>query len=272
MSINNHKTINAAFENGEVNKSASSPDILIQDVSKTFQSPKQGTTKALENIDLYFPPASVTSIVGASGCGKSTLLRILAGLETEYDGNVLIDGSRVSGPSLEYGIVFQDHRLLPWLTVEKNIDLALHRLSAQARRDVIKEKLELVGLSNFAKALPAQLSGGMAQRVAIARTLAHQPKVLLMDEPFGALDAITRLQLQDELLRIREQLQMTTVLVTHDIEEAIYLGDRVVVLSSRPGKVKAVIDIDLPRPRKRGDSQFAKLKASLYEDFFSHTP
>lgn len=250
---------------------ATSPEVRLRHVSKQFQAKNGSLTQALADINLVFDADRVTSVIGASGCGKSTLLRIVAGLETDFSGEAVVNGRPVSKPGLEAGMVFQDHRLLPWLTVEQNIELALHAFSPLERQNIVHQKLELVGLSKFAHAFPGQLSGGMAQRVAIARALSHQPRILLMDEPFGALDAITRLQLQDELLRIRAQQRMTTILVTHDIEEAIYLGDRIVVLSSRPGRVAAVLDVDLPRPRQRGDSAFARLKAQLYEDFFSQS-
>jgi sulfonate transport system ATP-binding protein len=244
--------------------------LRVHHLSKHYLDGASRVVQALDDIDIVFPEGSVTCVVGASGCGKSTLLKILAGLEGGFSGTATLANVPISGPGLERGIVFQDHRLLPWMTVEQNIALALHRESASRRHEIVAQKLELVGLSAFRDAYPAQLSGGMAQRVAIARALAHQPRVLLLDEPFGALDAITRLQLQDELLSIREKEKITTVLVTHDIEEALYLGDRIVVLSSRPGKVRAVLDIDLPRPRDRGHAQFAAMRLSLYEQFFHH--
>ncbi len=242
----------------------------VHHLSKHYIDGTGYAVSVLEDIDLVFPEGSVTCVVGASGCGKSTLLKILAGLEGDFSGSATLAGKPIKGPDLERGIVFQDHRLLPWMTVEQNILLALHRESAQTSREIVAQKLELVGLTAFRDAYPAQLSGGMAQRVAIARALAHQPRVLLLDEPFGALDAITRLQLQDELLNIREKEKITTVLVTHDIEEALYLGDRIAVLSSRPGKVRAVLNVDLPRPRDRGKAQFAAMRLSLYEQFFHH--
>jgi sulfonate transport system ATP-binding protein len=244
--------------------------LRVQHLSKQYVDGAGRAVSALEDIDLVFPEGSVTCVVGASGCGKSTLLKILAGLEGGFSGSATLAGAPITGPGLERGIVFQDHRLLPWMTVAQNVALALHRESAQKSREIVAQKLGLVGLSAFSDAYPSQLSGGMAQRVAIARALAHQPRVLLLDEPFGALDAITRLQLQDELLNIREKEQITTVLVTHDIEEALYLGDRIAVLSSRPGKVRAVLDVDLPRPRDRGEARFAAMRLSLYEQFFHH--
>lgn len=242
----------------------------VRNLGKEYLDGNGRGVRALEGIDLVFPEGSVTCVVGASGCGKSTLLKILAGLEGGYGGSATLGGQPITGPALDRGIVFQDHRLLPWMTVAENVALALHREPAQRRHEIVDRKLRLVGLSAFRDAYPSQLSGGMAQRVAIARALAHQPRVLLLDEPFGALDAITRLQLQDELLDIREKERITTVLVTHDIEEALYLGDRIAVLSSRPGTVRAMLDVDLPRPRDRGEARFAAMRLSLYQEFFHH--
>ncbi|WP_225590314.1 ABC transporter ATP-binding protein [Achromobacter sp. ACM02] len=239
-------------------------------VSKQYLGPHGQHVAALVNIDLVFPEGSITCVVGTSGCGKSTLLRILAGLDGDHGGSVTLGAQTFSGPSLQRGVVFQDHRLLPWMTIAENVALGLHRKTAQRRREIVDQKLELVGLLAFRDTYPAQLSGGMAQRVAIARALAHEPRVLLLDEPFGALDTITRLQMQDELLRIREKERVTTVLITHDIEEAVYLGDRIAVLSSRPGTVRAVVDVELHHPRKRTSASFAALRQSLYEQFLQH--
>ncbi|THF66589.1 ABC transporter ATP-binding protein [Pseudothauera nasutitermitis] len=247
---------------------ATAPTLRVKELSKSYAGADGAAVHALEHITLDFPAGSVTSIVGASGCGKSTLLKIIAGLEQGDAGEVALGEERLAGARLNRGIVFQDHRLLPWMTVEQNVELALHRVEPAARRAIVDEKLELVGLRAFRTAYPHQLSGGMAQRVAIARALAHRPSVLLLDEPFGALDAMTRLQLQDELLRIRQSERITTILVTHDIEEALYLGDRIAVLTNRPGRLAALLDVDLPRPRGRGDPAFAAMRLSLYERFF----
>ncbi|VFR31551.1 Alkanesulfonates ABC transporter ATP-binding protein / Sulfonate ABC transporter, ATP-binding subunit SsuB [plant metagenome] len=245
-----------------------SPGAQLRSLSMTYTDRDGRAVHALDGIDLRFPEGGVTAIIGASGCGKSTLLRILAGLETAYQGDVEVAGAPVQGPGLARGIVFQDHRLIPWMSVDENIGLALHRLTADERQARVAATLSLVGLSAFSSAYPAQLSGGMAQRVAIARALAHRPRMLLLDEPFGALDALTRMQLQDELLAIRARERVTTVLVTHDIEEALYLGDRVVVLSSRPGRVAETIDVDLPHPRARNDPRLAALRLALYDNYF----
>jgi sulfonate transport system ATP-binding protein len=240
-------------------------DLLIERLNKKYKV-QHGELSALKDINLAIKEAEFLSIVGASGCGKSTLLRIIAGLENGYEGIVMIGGSRINGPGLDRGMVFQEHRLIPWLSVEDNIAFGLN--GGQNGR-LVSEHLELIGLSGFAKAYPHQLSGGMAQRVAIARALVNRPKVLLLDEPFGALDAITRIQMQFEILRIWELERTTMILVTHDIEEAIYLGDRVVVMSSQPGKIKRTLSVDLPRPRNRNGREFTNIKKSIYKDIFS---
>ncbi|CAO3426399.1 ABC transporter ATP-binding protein [Azospirillum endophyticum] len=198
---------------------------------------------ALQDIGLSVAPGEFVSIVGASGCGKSTLLRLIVGLERQFDGEILLDGRPVSGPGLDRAIVFQEHRLFPWLTAEENVALGLLKSNHPAadKRRLVREHLELVGLGAFAKAYPSQLSGGMSQRVAIARALVARPRILLLDEPFGALDALTRSHLQAELLRIVRAEGITAILVTHDVEEALYLGDRVVVMHPRPGRIANVI-------------------------------
>jgi len=241
-----------------------------RNVSKQYLGAHGQRVAALENIDLVFPEGSITCVVGTSGCGKSTLLRILAGLDDDHGGSITLGAQTLSGPSLQRGVVFQDHRLLPWMTIADNVALALHRETAQRRREIVDQKLELVDLLAFRDTYPSQLSGGMAQRVAIARALAHEPRVLLLDEPFGALDTITRLQLQDALLSIRDKERITTVLITHDIEEAVYLGDQIAVLSNRPGTVRVVIDVELPYPRARTGASFAAVRQSLYEQFLRH--
>jgi sulfonate transport system ATP-binding protein len=225
----------------------------------------------LNNIDLEIPGGHFTSIVGTSGCGKSTLLRIIAGLEGDYLGSVTLGGRQLPGPSLDRGVVFQEHRLLPWLTVAQNIAFGLEKLSSAECALRVGEHLELVGLSSFAKAYPHQISGGMAQRVAIARALANRPQLLLLDEPFGALDAMTRIQMQQEILRIWEVERSTMILVTHDIDEAIFLGDEVVVMSSRPGTIQRIQPVDLPRPRDRSSTEFVALRRSIHQEFFSRS-
>lgn len=219
----------------------------------------------LQDIDLDIRPGEFISIVGPSGCGKSTLLRLIVGLDSEYEGDILLDGRRIEGTSLDRGIVFQDHRLFPWMTVEDNIALALlnRDLPAARKRELVAEHIELVNLSGFEKAWPHQLSGGMAQRAAIARALVNEPKVLLLDEPLGALDALTRVYLQTELQRIWLQHRSTVIMVTHDVEEAVYLGDRVVIMDANPGKIARVVDVPLQHPRDRAAPLLRKLKDEI---------
>lgn len=224
----------------------------------------------LEDISLDIRPGEFISIVGASGCGKSTLLRLAIGLDDDYQGDILHDGRRIQGTSLSRGIVFQEHRLFPWLTVEQNVALGLENnraLSAREKQRLVAEHIELVGLTPFADAHPAQLSGGMSQRVAIARGLVNRPRVLLLDEPFGALDALTRTNLQQELQRIWQQESITMILVTHDVEEAVFLGDRVIVMQPRPGRIKRIIDVPLPHPRERNSFAFTKIREDVLHDF-----
>lgn len=209
--------------------------------------------EVLRDIDLAIAPGEFVSIVGASGCGKSTLLRLIVGLDPDYTGDIVLDGERVKGTSLDRGIVFQDHRLLPWMTVQQNIELALLNsgLSRERKRAIVEEHIRLVRLEGFEQAFPKQLSGGMAQRAAIARALVNRPKVLLLDEPLGALDALTRLHLQRELQRIWMEHRTTVVMVTHDVEEAVYLSDRIVVMDSNPGRIRQIVTVPLPHPRDR---------------------
>lgn len=242
-------------------------DVTVQRLTKRYGTDGH-TVTALSGIDLTIRAGSVVSIVGSSGCGKSTLLRIVAGLDTAYEGTAALGGARIRGPGLDRGMVFQEHRLLPWLTVEQNIAFGLNGLGAAETKRRVEEHLELVGLSAFARAYPGQLSGGMSQRVAIARALANRPEVLLLDEPFGALDALTRIQMQQEVLRIWQAERTTMILVTHDIDEAIYLGDEVVVMSARPGTVRTVIPVKLPRPRDRNSQPFAEIRKRIHAEFF----
>jgi len=227
------------------------------------------TLPVLDNISLTIRPGEFVSIVGASGCGKSTLLRLIIGLEAEYQGEILLDGRRIAGTSLDRGIVFQEHRLFPWLNVEQNVSLGLLNadLPEHEKRSTVREHIALVGLKGFENAYPHQLSGGMSQRVAIARALVNRPEVLLLDEPFGALDTLTRSHLQQELQRIWQAEGITAILVTHDVEEAVVLGDRVVVMQPRPGRIRRVIDVPLPRPRDRASQAFAALKDEVLAEF-----
>ena len=196
--------------------------VEINHLTKVFSN-QEKEVKALEDINLTIEEGSFISIIGGSECGKSTLLRIIGGLEKDFEGEVLVDGKPVSKPSRDKGFIFQDHRLLPWLTVKENIRFSLPD-SKKKEEILIKENLSLVGLSDFENSYPGQLSGGMAQRVSIARALANKPRILLLDEPFGALDAITKMNLQEELLKIWKKEKITMIIVTHDIDESIYLG------------------------------------------------
>ena len=227
----------------------------------------------LDDVTLHVRPGEFVSVLGASGCGKSTLLRLIAGLDAGYSGAIMMRGERVGDTSLERGIVFQDHRLFPWLTAEQNILAALRNapLSAREKRKAVAEHIALVGLTGFERSYPHQLSGGMAQRVAIARGLVNRPRVLLLDEPFGALDALTRSRLQNELLRIWERERITMILVTHDVDEAIYLGDRVVTMAPRPGRIRRIVDVTLPRLRERADPRFVRLRDEILADFSDAT-
>jgi sulfonate transport system ATP-binding protein len=245
--------------------------LTLQNISKRFASRPGSATQlqVLDNIQLDIAPGEFISIVGASGCGKSTLLRLILGLDEEYDGRILLDGKPIEGTGLDRGIVFQDHRLFPWLNVEQNVAVGLKNspLSPAQKRETVREHIELVGLQDFIDAYPHQISGGMAQRVAIARGLVNRPSVLLLDEPLGALDALTRARLQGELQNIWAKEKITMILVTHDVDEAVFLGDRVVVMQPNPGRIRRILDIDLPRPRNRSDSRFIALRDDVLSDF-----
>ena len=240
---------------------------------------KQYTVKGqplpvLADITLSVAPGEFVSIVGSSGCGKSTLLRLIVGLENDYQGEVLLDGQRIVGTSLDRGIVFQEHRLFPWLTVEQNIALGLlnAKFSDDEKARSVREHIALVGLAGFETAYPHQLSGGMSQRVAIARALVNRPEVLLLDEPFGALDALTRAHLQQELHRIWQAEGITMILVTHDVEEAVFLGEKVVVMEPRPGRSRRIVPVDLAYPRDRVGAPFSRIKEDVLAEFAGEAP
>lgn len=241
--------------------------IQVKAVTKRF-----GATVALEDATLAVQPGEFVCLIGASGCGKSTLLRIIAGFESPTAGETIVRGKRVEGPGPDRGMVFQDYGLFPWLTVRRNIAFGPEsRGKAQAEIAAITDRfLGMIGLTAFAEAYPHQLSGGMKQRVAIARVLANDAKVVLMDEPFGALDAMTRERLQDELLGLWASNGLTIVFVTHAIEEAIFLADRVVVMSPGPGRIVQDIRIALPRPRDVSSPEFNALRRELAALLHSH--
>jgi ABC-type nitrate/sulfonate/bicarbonate transport system ATPase subunit len=250
------------------NAAAADPgvELQIRGLSKVFGR-SGATTTALDDVDLDVGRGEFVSIIGTSGCGKTTLLRIIAGLERDFVGRVELEGRQIEGPGVDKGVVFQDHRLLPWLTIEENIGFGLVQRPEAERREITRRYLSLVGLAKFGRAYPAQLSGGMAQRAAIARALVNHPKVLLLDEPLGALDALTRRYMQQELEKIWVREKPTTIMVTHDVDEAICLSDRIVLMSSRPGRVKRIISVDLARPRIREHPDFLRIEADLLREF-----
>ncbi len=238
-------------------------------VTKVF-STRNGSIPALEGISLALAPHEFAVIVGPSGCGKTTLLNIIAGLERPTAGKVLLGGKEVTGPGADRGMVFQAYTLFPWYTVRKNVEfgLMIKGLPAAVRRRIADRYLKLVGLEGFEEAYPRNLSGGMKQRVALARALANEPEILLMDEPFGALDAQTRVVMQELLLRIWEEARPTILFITHDIDEAILLADTVYVMSRRPGRIKERIPVDLPRPRTHKsyeNPRFTALKSRIVD-------
>jgi len=239
--------------------------VSITSLNKTFTK-QQSRIEVLKDINLQVEPGEFVTIIGPSGCGKSTLLKLIAGLDHEFEGNIKINNQEITGPSIKQGFIFQEHRLFPWLTVEKNIAADLSLKNAQVRSRV-DELIEIVRLKGFEKAYPKEISGGMSQRVAIARALLRDPEVLLLDEPFGALDAFTRNHLQDELLDIWQQKKTTMILVTHDIDESIYLADRVLIMSARPGQVSNIIPIDMPHPRKRASQPFQAYRQKVISEF-----
>ena len=224
----------------------------VRNVTKAYIS-EEGEIKALEDINLDVKPGEFLCIIGPSGCGKTTLLRMIAGLEYPTSGEIILDGKEVKGPSSDRGMVFQEFSLFPWRTVLKNVEfgLQMRNIKSKERHAIAERYIELVGLRGFEKHYPYELSGGMKQRVAIARALATEPSILLMDEPFGSVDAQTRNILQEELLQIWKRTEKTIIFVTHSVDEAVYLADRVVVMSARPGRIVECIDIDIERPRKR---------------------
>jgi NitT/TauT family transport system ATP-binding protein len=224
--------------------------LSIEGVSKRFKD-----KLVLEDINIDIMDGEFVCVVGPSGCGKTTLLRIIAGLEEASEGNILLDGREINGTSPDRGMIFQDYSLFPWKTVRKNVSFGLE-IDGMPREEInrkVEKYIKMVGLSGFEEHYPKEISGGMKQRVAIARALAKDPFVLLMDEPFGSLDAQTRNMLQDELLEIWEKTEKTIVFVTHNVDEALYIGDRVVVMSANPGRITKIIDVDVERPRERTD-------------------
>ncbi|QKW22803.1 ABC transporter ATP-binding protein [Kitasatospora sp. NA04385] len=250
--------------------------ISFRAVSRSYPV-KGGRFTALDGVSLDVADNEFVTVVGPSGCGKSTLLGMAAGLVAPTGGEVLVDGEPVTGPGPDRGVIFQQYALFPWLTVRRNVEfgLRLAKVPAAERRRRAEHAIELVGLGDFADALPKTLSGGMRQRCAIARAYAVDPRVLLMDEPFGALDALTRIQLQDQLLDTWSRERRTVLFVTHDVDEAVYLARRVVVMASRPGRIHRVVEVDLPYPRTeeiRLSPGFARLRNEVWHAVYHQSP
>jgi NitT/TauT family transport system ATP-binding protein len=249
---------------------ATSDILVVDDIVKRFDTP-EGQLTAIEHVSLGVRQGEFMAVIGPSGCGKSTLFNIIGGLVDGYEGRVTVGGDRVTGPHHSIGMVFQEESTFPWRTVIDNVafPLEIDGMGKRERYDRARHFISLVGLDGFEKRYPAELSGGMRQRVAIARTLASEPKILLMDEPFASLDEQTRLLLGDKVLLIQQELQQTTLIITHNITEAVQLADRVLVMTYRPGKIKRIVDIDLPRPRSSeivSSEAFGRYVAQIWAD------
>lgn len=245
--------------------------LSIKRVGKIFNEGSDAAMVALDNVELEIAPGSLVSLLGPSGCGKSTLLRLIAGLDTVSSGSIALDQEEIRGPHYLRGLVFQDPTLFPWRTIAQNIALGLESRGILAeKKDEILEYIKLVGLEGFEDYYPHQVSGGMAQRASLARALINHPKVLLLDEPLGALDAFTRMQMQEEILRIWQDRGITMVLVTHDVEEAVFLSDKIAIMTSRPGKILELIDVPVDRPRNRTDPSFIQIRNRILKIFNSN--
>ena len=242
--------------------------LTIENLRRIYKDDDGADVEALEDVSLKIKRGEFISIIGASGCGKTTLLRSIAGLDKPDSGSIVMDDHPITKPDPERGYVFQQGGLFNWLTVEQNISYGLktRRVYKQKKDDVAKY-IELVGLKGFEDSYPYQISGGMAQTVAIARTLINEPEMLLLDEPMGALDSFTRADIQDKLLELHRLNGITMVLVTHDIDEAIYLSDRIVIMTPRPGKISNIIEVKIPHPRQRGGVEFLAMRRKLLEEF-----
>ncbi|MCR5691913.1 MAG: ABC transporter ATP-binding protein [Eubacterium sp.] len=238
--------------------------IQIKDVSRTYLDADKENVEALKNVSLNIKQGEFVSIIGPSGCGKTTLLRLIAGLDRPESGKVLLEEKEIQEPGPETGYVFQQGGLFPWLTVKDNVAIGLKaRRVYKENKHKVTELLKAVGLEDFKSAYPHQISGGMAQRVSMARALINDPKVLLLDEPMGALDAFTRIDLQDKILELWKEKNTTMVLVTHDVDEAIYLSDKIVIMTQRPGKISEVMEVKLPRPRNRATEEFSVYRSKI---------
>jgi NitT/TauT family transport system ATP-binding protein len=241
------------------------PKIQIRDVWLAFAARGNDSIRVLENINFDVAAGEFVCIVGQSGCGKSTLLNMVGGFLKPSSGETLIDGAPVRGPDVRRIFIFQENALFPWLTVTENVGFGLMHAAKSERERIVAHYIHMVGLAGFERAYPYELSGGMKQRVELARALAANPDVLFMDEPFGALDFLTRLKMREELIRIWQRERKTVLFVTHDVEESVQLADRVVVLSRRPARVRQIVDIDLPRPRDIDTPDYLRLRDSIFD-------
>lgn len=243
--------------------------IKIQDVSKVYENSDKSTFQALNHVNLEIERGEFICLLGASGCGKTTLLNTLAGFEKVSSGSITIDGKKVEKPDIQNITIFQNYGLLPWRTVEKNVELGLEakKIPKKDRYEIAMKYIKMVGLERFGNSYPRQLSGGMQQRVAIARALAVDPDIIFMDEPLGALDAITRMKMQEEILKIQREQNKTVIFVTHDIEEAVFLADRIVIMTPNPARVKSVMKVPLGPHRDRTSLDFIKVRNQVFEEF-----
>lgn len=244
-------------------------DVILEicGVNRIYKD-EENTVEALQDINLSVKKGEFISIIGSSGCGKTTLLRLIAGLDKPQSGKLLLNGEEITAPDPHRGYVFQQGSLFQWLTVEQNIAAGLKaRHIYKENKHRVAEYIDLIGLNGFEKAYPHQISGGMAQRVAIARALINNPEVLLLDEPMGALDSFTRADIQDKLLELRRSNNATMILVTHDVDEAIYLSDRIVIMTPRPGKISEILEVNMPHPRHRGGTDFLAIRRNILEKF-----
>lgn len=244
-------------------------EISLKNVNKTFQNSNGTEHQALAEVNITIPSGQFVCLLGPSGCGKTTLMNVIAGFEKATAGSVQIDGIEVTKPNQKYITIFQDYGLFPWRTVLDNVLFGIEAkgIKGEKAKNVAMEYIELVGLQNFKHAFPSQLSGGMKQRVSIARALAVEPEILFMDEPFAALDAFTRYHLQDEILRIWQDKKPTIIFVTHDLDEAVYLAEKVVIMAPQPGRIKKEITVTMPRPCNRTDELFLNYRQQVYREF-----
>lgn len=240
--------------------------ITMKSIYRTYIDANGNEVEALKDINIDIRPGEFVSFIGPSGCGKTTLMRLIAGLDEAQQGDLLLDGEKIEGTNYERGYVFQQANLFPWENIEDNISSGLRaRKIYKEHKDEVAHYIEIAGLKGFEKSYPHQISGGMAQRASLVRALINKPKVLLLDEPLGALDSFTRFALQDKLLELWKERETTMILVTHDVDEAVYLSDRIIIMSPRPGKIEEIIDVKLRRPRNRTSDDFLVLRKKILE-------